>query len=323
MIDQTHPTTTDLPAKLAVTQEGRDRNIGLEIEFGGIGPTHAGELLRQEFHGSVEIQTRFSVELAGTEFGKIVVELDTRFINAADEESEAGKAVREALVDAATPIVPTEITVDPVSWRRVSDLDRIVAVLRKTRAAGTRGSIAHAFGVHLNVEAPRLDVDTLLAYLRAFILRADALREAIAPDATRKILPFIQQFPKDYAARVLDPDYAPDTEQFVRDYCAANPDKNRELDLLPILTWIDAESVADCLTGELPKARPAFHYRLPNTELDDPAWSISTEWQRWLAVETLVADSEQMARELDERSMDDGDAISRLVDNLRQYWSRS
>src|SRR3546814_9457337 len=44
------------------------------------------------------------------------------------------------------------------------------------------------------------------------------------------------------------------------------------------------------LTDELIKARPTFHYRLPNARLADPQWSIVREWNLWVRVERLAHD---------------------------------
>jgi hypothetical protein len=36
------------------------------------------------------------------------------------------------------------------------------------------------------------------------------------------------------------------------------------------------------------KARPTFHYRLPNCHIEDPDWSLAGEWNTWCVVERLA-----------------------------------
>jgi hypothetical protein len=69
--------------------------------------------------------------------------------------------------------------------------------------------------------------------------------------------------------------------------------------MLPIFATIDEHKVAVAAKDfDKVKARPAFHYRLPNSLVDDPAWSIALEWNRWCEVERLAADPLKM-RELE------------------------
>jgi hypothetical protein len=41
--------------------------------------------------------------------------------------------------------------------------------------------------------------------------------------------------------------------------------------------------------------RPTFHYRLPNSQVDDAGWSFAEEWNRWVEVERLAADDRARA----------------------------
>jgi hypothetical protein len=42
------------------------------------------------------------------------------------------------------------------------------------------------------------------------------------------------------------------------------------------------------------RARPTFHYRLPNCDIDEVTWSPAQEWNRWVFVERLGADRTQL-----------------------------
>jgi len=117
------------------------------------------------------------------------------------------------------------------------------------------------------------------------------LRAEIGVDPARRVLPFIGHFPDAYVRLVIDPGYAPDLGTLIDDYLEHNPTRNRELDLLPLFAHLDPGRVERALPDAHVKARPTFHYRLPNSRIDDPAWGgVIEEWNRWLEVERLAAD---------------------------------
>ena len=41
------------------------------------------------------------------------------------------------------------------------------------------------------------------------------------------------------------------------------------------------------------KPRPTFHYRVPDSRVDEPGWTLTEEWNRWVEVELLAEDSER------------------------------
>jgi hypothetical protein len=120
------------------------------------------------------------------------------------------------------------------------------------------------------------------------------LRRQAAPDPTREMLGFADPFPPDYVRRLVAPDYRPDIARFIDDYLAANPTRNRDLDMLPLLLHLDEDRVRAALPNEKIRGRPTFHYRLPDARVSDPGWSIAPDWNRWVAVERLAADQERL-----------------------------
>jgi hypothetical protein len=94
--------------------------------------------------------------------------------------------------------------------------------------------------------------------------------------------------------RLAEADYRPFLAELIDDYLAANPTRNRDLDLLPLLLFLDEARVRAVLPNEKINGRPAFHYRLPDSRVSDPGWSIAPEWNRWVAVERLAADPERL-----------------------------
>ncbi|NJO55693.1 MAG: amidoligase enzyme [Rhodospirillales bacterium] len=186
--------------------------------------------------------------------------------------------------------VPVEIVAPPVPLSRLPELDAIVDDLRAAGAEGTDEGLLFAFATQLNIEVPARDVSTLLRHLQAFLVLSDWLRGEIRLDLNRRVLPFTDPFPRVYATTILDPAYAPDIDGLIDDYLEANPTRNRELDMLPLFADIDADRVRRQIDDPRIKARPTFHYRLPDTRLRDPQWGFITEWNRWVRVEQLAAD---------------------------------
>jgi hypothetical protein len=42
------------------------------------------------------------------------------------------------------------------------------------------------------------------------------------------------------------------------------------------------------------QARPVFHYRMPQAHLSNSTWNILPDWERWLSVERLAADADEL-----------------------------
>jgi hypothetical protein len=116
----------------------------------------------------------------------------------------------------------------------------------------------------------------------------------VAPDATRDLLGFADPFPIEYIRKLANPDYWPAMDDFIDDYLAANPTRNRDLDLLPLLLHFDERRVRAVLPNEKINGRPTFHYRLPDARVSDPGWSIAPDWNRWIAVERLASDRNRL-----------------------------
>jgi len=159
---------------------------------------------------------------------------------------------------------------------------------------GTRQSPLFAFGVHLNIEPPSMDVGTVLGYLRSFVCLLDWIIWRGDVDIIRRVTPFIDRFPKAYDILVTSPEYRPDWRRLIDDYLEYNPTRNRALDMLPMMARVDEDRVRDAVDDPLIKARPAFHYRVADSRVDEPGWSVRESWEHWLQVEALAADAEQL-----------------------------
>lgn len=276
------------------TRAGDARAVGVEIEFGNLDVRRTAEIVRDLWGGTIEPRGDHHATISGAAFGDFVVTLDTRF--AKGGETETARIVRNAIGHAAGAIVPVEVVCPPMPWREAHELERLSAALRRADAAGSRAAPYFAFGVHLNVELPDLTPATILNGIRAFTILHPWLKARGGIDPARRIASFATAFPDGYARRIFDPGYAPDLEELTRDYLDDNATRNRALDVLPILAELAPDLVEARLPDEKIGARPTWHYRLPNSEVDDPAWRLGGEWARWVTVERLAEDGDRLAR---------------------------
>jgi hypothetical protein len=278
--------------------EGRMRTVGVEIEFAGLTAEAAAKALASSFGGGVNQKDPHAFVVKRSTLGDIAVELDLRYVHPERPNTtfmhNVGAKLASWFGSAVRHIVPCELVTAPVPIDRLQDVDSALAVLRRAGAKGTQDGALYAFGLHFNPEVPRLDADTIASMLKAFVLLNAWLRRQVAPDTTRHLLGFADPFPQDYVRRIAAPDYTPDIPMLIDDYLLANPTRNRDLDLLPLLVYLDEDRVRAKLPNEKINKRPTAHYRLPDSRISDPGWSIAPDWNRWVAVERVAADRERL-----------------------------
>lgn len=297
----------------ALGPDGAPRRVGVEIEFAGIDARRAAALAQGLFGGEIRQEAPHVFEVSGTSLdGDVAIELDIaaahpdRRVPLQDLGEGVASKVRAAIVAVGQLVMPFEVGLPPLPVERLGEVDRLVAALREAGAEGTGGGLLHAFGLHLNPEAAALDAGYLADHLRAFAFAAPWLRTEIDVDLVRAASPFIRPYPDDYVRKIADPAYRPSLDRLIDDYLDANPTRDRELDMLPILAHLDPERVRARARGEKVKPRPAFHYRLPDSRVDEPGWCVVADWNRWVMVERLAADPERLAG-LGQAYLDRGD----------------
>ncbi|SDK95167.1 Putative amidoligase enzyme [Franzmannia pantelleriensis] len=323
--------------------EGKTRRVGVEIEFAGITPANAAQLVCELFGGQVVVVSPHRLKVEGTRWGEFGIELDAKVAHPdakvvertplSDAEwdrqrhqmrVELHNKTRELIGDVVAGLVPTEIVCPPVPWDQLGELDALFDALRVHGAKGTDASLLYGFGLHLNPEAPDLGVDSILAHLRAYLLLAEWLRDQIDIDITREVLPHANPFPKAYAILVLNPDYAPDLDTLIGDYLKHNPTRNRELDLFPLFAELRPDYPDPLFSEALIKPRPTYHYRLPNAQLSAPQWGSVVEWNLWVEVETLAAARERLeARSREYLEHHTLSPMTRWLDKLRSWMNES
>lgn len=282
-------------------ESGDPRRVGVELELSGVELDQLTDLVCSVVGGTVEKKSPYEARIENSSIGTVRVEFDATLFRElkvrhffAELESdllgeEERSSIEQTLASIAAWLVPYEIVFPAIPLSMMGELEKVRAKLGAF-AQGTGTSVVNAFGLHLNIELPDLQVETILAYLRAFLILYEELKHSHDIDPTRSLSGFISPFDKRYAMLVLNQNYRPTLDEFIDDYLRANPSRNRPLDLLPLLAHIDEAKVRRLLPEEKISPRPAFHYRLPNSSVDEDDWSISREWAIWMKVERLAAD---------------------------------
>ncbi|TVP48917.1 MAG: amidoligase enzyme [Halomonas sp.] len=325
-----------------LNSHGNPRRVGVEIEFAGLPPHDTALIVRDLFGGELNVVSPHRLLVENTRWGVFGIELDTQYAHpdkslleepqTQDSEwsrhqhqrrIEFHQKTRELIGDMVTGLVPTEIVCPPIPWDELEDLDALFETLREHGAKGTDASLLYGFGLHLNPEVERFDVDYLLAMLRAYLLLAGWLRDEIKVDFTREMLPHANPFNKAYTLKVLDKRYSPDLSTLIDDYLHHNPSRNRELDMLPLFAYLCPDHPHALLHAMLTKPRPTFHYRLPNAQLSQPGWGSVVEWNRWVEVEKLASNPEVLlARCAEYTDYHNRPLLTRLNDKLHHWWQR-
>jgi hypothetical protein len=140
---------------------------------------------------------------------------------------------------------------------------------------------------------------------RAYALMEPWLRARDPLDMSRRVLPFTQPFPRPFADAVagLAPDAPPAALFELID--AHIVTRNHGLDLLPAYAHVAPERFARHVAAAGPvSARPAYHFRMPESRIDEPGWSLAYDWRRWILVERVAADAELAARLAARRTQD-------------------
>lgn len=277
---------------------GTARRVGVEVEFMGISARAAARALAAGLGGTVAEEDPHAFLVRGTPLGDLAVELDIRYVHPQAHEKalpvRLGPRLAARLGSALVGVVPRELITAPMPLDRLPEVDRAIEILRHAGAAGRGTTWFGSLGLHFNVDPLHLDVAALVTTLKAFVLLDPWLRRETAGSVRLWPAFLPAPYPADYVRRVVAPDYRPDLPTFAADYLDANPTRDRDLDLLPILLYFDEARVRAKLPYAKIGGRPVFHYRLPRAHVGAPGWSIAADWNRWVAVERLAEDPDRL-----------------------------
>jgi hypothetical protein len=286
------------------TDSGHPRRVGVELEMNGLDLDGIARVVAETFDLEAERIGRYEWQLSGDPAGPWAVEVDSSLLKNMGRRArapgtvagEVGASAEAAVALVVEAVMPVEVVSPPLPIGRLGQVEWLIARLRQAGAKGTSKRLVSAFGMQINAEAPSLETPALTAMLRAFLCLYDWLFARAQVNLSRRLTVFVDPFPLAYARRVVDPAYAPDPAGFIGDYLRWNPTRNRALDLLPILAHLDAERVRAAVRDDRVKGRPAYHYRLPNCDIDREDWTLAASWNDWVEVERLAADTERLAR---------------------------
>ncbi|MEE4185618.1 MAG: amidoligase family protein [Gammaproteobacteria bacterium] len=279
--------------------DGSARRVGVEIEFSGLSLEDAAWLLAQQAQLQQRAISDYEIVLEGDSAGDWRVERDQELLKQlgrerADSAEAAGffkQAAEKALDLGSQAIVPLELVSPPLPFERLSDFQQLVDALAADGAVGTDDNVLFAFALQLNPELPDLEAATIRRYLQAFAGMQEWLAARTEVDAARKVTNYSALYPSDYIRLLLSEDYNPGQDDLINDYLQHNPTRNRALDMLPLFSYLDEDRVQAITADPKIKSRPTFHYRLPNSDIGKPDWTIYEAWNDWVTVEE-IAESE-------------------------------
>ena len=281
-----------------------NRKVGFEFEYSNLNAEQTATAIVSEYGGEIvainpynyKIKTSMGTFSAVLDFGFLanskLKELNKQIGLALDEGTI--EKIEEIIAQIGSSLIPYELTTPPIEFSNVNRAHDIKELLRKNGAEGTRANLLYAFGMHINPEVAKLDIDTILSDLRAFFVLYDYIKDTLDIDITRRLTTYIDPFDSSYILKVLDLNYKPTMQEFIDDYIAYNPTRNRALDLLPLLTFIDESRVRAKLPDEKIGKRPTYHYRLPDSRVDEPNWSPCFAWNSWVLVERLSSSKQEL-----------------------------
>ena len=271
------------------------RRCGFEIEYTGLRPMECAGVIVELFGGEAKEINEYETVVENSSYGKFSIYLDSVYLRSDTKEYilKDFESFKELIYSLSELIVPYEIVTPPIPFNHLEDIEKVRLELKKRGAVGTRASILYAFGMHINIEAYSFEIREILDTLRSFVLLQDYIAETIDVDLTRKLTWFIEPFDKEFIDYILNPNYNPTLDEFCDDYIFYNPTRNRALDLLPLLSFLRPK-IKEILPPQKLSPRPAYHYRLPNSRIDEDEWSISFEFNQWSLVEKVASDKAKL-----------------------------
>jgi len=293
------PPSTQNPA-------GEERCVGFEFEFTGVEIAEAANMVQRLYDGMIKRVSTYEYHVENSSFGTFKLELDAQLLLEKKYEKTLKsigidlttfkniESIEDKLKNMASSVVPFEIITPPIPLSEMGVLQKLVDELRTWKAKGTGSSVLYAFGLHLNPEIPDNSAMSLLNHLRAYVMLDPWIRKDAKINISRRLTPYINEYKNEYLQLILSPAYKPALEELIRDYFRFDNSRNRPLDMLPVFMHLDPETTKNLLEVTLTSDRPTYHYRLPNCSIEDPEWSLADEWNRWVLVEQLAADTKTL-----------------------------
>ncbi|MEX0661525.1 MAG: amidoligase family protein [Balneolaceae bacterium] len=299
-------TTSFITPPITTNPSGEERRVGYEFEFTGVDMKDITEVIQSLFGGSIKQKSTYEIDVENTLFGTFTLELDAQLLRDKKYEKTLKSigidlttfknkdTIEGKLKDIASSVVPFEIITPPIPLSEMDKLNDLLHELRKWKAKGTGSSMFYAFGLHINPEISDDSPESLSNHLKAYLLLDPWIRKDAKINISRRITPYINEFKEDYKLLLLSSGYLPTLEDLISDYFIYGNSRNRPLDMLPLFMHLNKEYTENLLEDTLTSSRPTFHYRLPNCSIEDDRWSLASEWNRWVLVESLANDKKAL-----------------------------
>ncbi|MBN9889655.1 amidoligase family protein [Salipiger abyssi] len=280
-----------LPLPRPHTADGRARHVGVEIELSGLTEARVAALLSGSLGGQAREKLPGQWQVIDSALGDFEIYLDSRPLLKLEYEG-LGRQLR----DLARNVVPVEIVSKPLEIAQITQLDTALDRLAEAGATGTSGGVLLGFGVHFNPEAVSLTFDDIAPVLTAYALVEDHLRRIAGIDMSRRLLPWVDPYPRALIDRLAAPGAPATMAALIDTYLEHAPSRNHGLDMLCLFAQIDRTRVARVMDMEQISARPTYHWRLPDCRIDEPNWSLAREWNRWVLVERVAENAALLER---------------------------
>lgn len=277
------------------------KRVGVEIEFAGLSVQEAADAIASArgVGGKVVLKNSYVAVIEGGALDGAHVELDSRFANPAPEgerdfldEMLDAFDMREKAADAASLVAPVELSTPPIPEKKLHIVDAAIKALRDAGATGTTDSPFAAYGLHLNCELDPPDPDRAVRIAAAYAFAEEWVRWRVDPDLSRRATPFVDPYPPVLAyglSQRLRRDKL-NYESFLELYALWCPTRNHGLDMWPLLGWLDEKAASRASMSKIKRPRPAFHYRLPDSDLADPDWGPAADLAIWRKIERIGDD---------------------------------
>ncbi|MDD9724507.1 amidoligase family protein [Roseovarius sp. SK2] len=280
------------PLPIETNARGDKRRIGIEVEFSGLCERRVASILQENLGGEMDDADPHLLFVRGSALGDLEIELDTA-LGKKKSDGLAGSQVKDLL----RGLVPVEIVTPPLTPDEIARFDAMIPVLREAGASGSRNGVFLGFGVHLNVEVVAPADPHTLRTVRAFGLLDPVLRAENGIDVTRRVLPFVNAWPRALVDELVEE--KPDSLELLLDLMDPHVrTRNHALDLLPLMKHALPRLFEASYPDEhSTKARPAFHFRLPDSRINEEGWSLQEPWEMWRLVEEVAATEQLEALE--------------------------
>lgn len=270
------------------TAEGQPRRVGIEVEFADLDLPDVAGVVTDCLGGLAQDVGQLEWHVTDTRLGKLKVFRDIYLRKTDSKLMTAGLRM-------AGDLIPVELVTEPVRPDDFPLVETLLAALRDKGATGTREGFMHGYGVHLNPEVVAPTAADIVPVVRAFGLLEDWLRNCENLTGARRILPFIEPWPLSLVDRFAHDEAADwSLEDLISAYLAETDSRNHSLDMLPLFLHLDenhlggrmqvAAKVSSSVSG-----RPTYHYRLPESRINEPDWTLAREWNSWVVVERAAA----------------------------------